>query len=294
MDLLLLGFGFIALLVLCFMATGKTAELKKAAEKGDLAKVSSLLEEDKKRPIKFIDLNYAGRGDCTPLFYALNGRNSQIIELLLSNGASANFPKYSGNLIGGPTPLEEAFSLDDREIIQILFKYGAKITPKIKERYASSLLKFAIETNTRWILEELLSDEGFDVNTTDKDGKTPLLMAIGHNNKKITDLLLSKNASVNVKDFDGITPLHLTAVSGDTSLVRLLLSKGASVNVKDNYGLTPLHFSASDNKEITDILISKGADVNAKSKEKKTPLAYANEKGNREIADLLRQHGGTL
>ena len=62
------------------------------------------------------------------------------------------------------------------------------------------------------------------------------------------------------------------------------------MNAKDNNGETPLHAAAlNGHKEIAELLIEKGADLNAKNVVGMTPLHYATTK---EIADLLRKHGG--
>jgi len=44
--------------------------------------------------------------------------------------------------------------------------------------------------------------------------------------------------------------------------------------------------------EIAKLLIVKNADVNAKDVEGQTPLDWAEEEKHKEIADLLRKHGG--
>ena len=44
--------------------------------------------------------------------------------------------------------------------------------------------------------------------------------------------------------------------------------------------------------EIDKLLIVKNADVNAKDVEGQTPLDWAEEEKHKEIADLLRKHGG--
>ena len=45
-------------------------------------------------------------------------------------------------------------------------------------------------------------------------------------------------------------------------------------------------------KDVVEFLISKGADVNAHDKEQLTPLSWAEQKGYREVADMLLKHGG--
>ena len=63
------------------------------------------------------------------------------------------------------------------------------------------------------------------------------------------------------------------------------------MNVKDNDGFNPL-LGALGRYEIVKLLIDNGADVNAKGDDGFTPLNAAKVKGLKEIADLLRNHGG--
>ena len=43
---------------------------------------------------------------------------------------------------------------------------------------------------------------------------------------------------------------------------------------------------------VVQLLLAKGADVNAKDREGKTPVDRAQQTGHKELADLLRRHGG--
>ena len=53
-----------------------------------------------------------------------------------------------------------------------------------------------------------------------------------------------------------------------------------------------MHYAASvGHKDVVELLIAKDADVNAKNRKGKTPLSLANEKGHKEIVELLRTHG---
>ncbi|MDB4816699.1 ankyrin repeat domain-containing protein, partial [bacterium] len=110
-------------------------------------------------------------------------------------------------------------------------------------------------------------------------------------------LLISKGADINTKDVVGWTPVIEAARKGHKAIVELLISHGALLNTKDSLtGKSALHFAAAlGHKEIVQLLISKGADVNIRSDAltfldiAKTPLDMADDK---EIADLLRKHGG--
>jgi len=65
------------------------------------------------------------------------------------------------------------------------------------------------------------------------------------------------------------------------------------VNAKTADGLTAL-FAAilGYDKEMVELLIAKGADVNVRGFLGMTPLNMAADEGEKEIADLLRKHGG--
>ena len=111
-------------------------------------------------------------------------------------------------------------------------------------------------------------------------------------------MLLANKAEVDPKAWDGSTPLHWAVMyTLNKDVVKLLLSKGAVVNAKDNNGDTPLHLAGKskvDNgKDVAELLLATKAEVNAKNNNGETPLHLAMSTGHKEVAELIRQHGGT-
>ena len=89
--------------------------------------------------------------------------------------------------------------------------------------------------------------------------------------------------------------VHIYAREGDIAAVKQHLAAGTDVNATDEFlGMTILHDAVlGGQKEIVELLIAEGADVNARGRVFLTPLDTALKASlNKEIADLLRKHGG--
>ena len=80
---------------------------------------------------------------------------------------------------------------------------------------------------------------------------------------------------------DGFTPLHLAASFNQSEIVKILVSSGADVNAKSNNGRTPL--------DSYKVLKGTSPEVRATLNHLDSPEFEASMK---EIAELLRKHGG--
>jgi len=134
---------------------------------------------------------------------------------------------------------------------------------------------------------------GTDVNARGEDVGTPLHIAALVGSNEIVELLITKGADVNAKEEEeGMTPLIVAVGEGYKKIIELLIANGADVNAQSEMG-TPLHNAAwKGHVGIAKLLIVKNADVNAKDVEGQTALDWAEEEKHKEIADLLRKHGG--
>ena len=89
--------------------------------------------------------------------------------------------------------------------------------------------------------------------------------------------------------------IHKAAGDGNIAVIKQHLAAGTDVNATDEFlGMTILHDAVlGGQKEIVEFLIAQDADVNATGRTYQTPLDTALEASrNKEIADLLRKHGG--
>ena len=112
--------------------------------------------------------------------------------------------------------------------------------------------------------------------------------------QKVKDLI-KRGADIKANGMYVFTVLHIASYFGDIELAKECLQAGIDVNAK-YYGISPLHWAVrvrGGNIALVELLISAGADVNTKDNMGGSPLALAVDRGNKEMQDLLKQHGAT-
>jgi ankyrin repeat protein len=139
-------------------------------------------------------------------------------------------------------------------------------------------------------LIQALITSGADVNARDRNGNTPLLLALFAHRKDLVSDILACHADVFARNDYGNTSLMGAAEMGDAVLVKNLIDRGVDINAKNNYGFTAL-MSAFYRRQGVDYqtvktLIEHGADIDAKDKDGDSALILA-EKYRTEATSLL-------
>jgi uncharacterized protein len=150
------------------------------------------------------------------------------------------------------------------------------------------LVKAAEMNDPRTVLALLL--KGVDPNLTDQRGRTALFTAVREGSQKaLESLLADPRMQVDATNADGETPLMLAAVRGLLPAAKALVRRGAAVNRK---GWTPLHYACSGpDNGVAAFLIAEGAELNARSENGTTPLMMAARYGNGDLVPLLLKAG---
>lgn len=108
--------------------------------------------------------------------------------------------------------------------------------------------------------------------------------------EEVAGYLEQDPALANARGAHGIPLLFHVAMSGDTQIAQMLLDHGGGEGL--NFALQGA--VSGGHLEMLRWLLDHGAtEVNRPNFQGKTPLAIALEKGYDDVADLLRQHGGT-
>ncbi len=153
------------------------------------------------------------------LHYAAVTPEPQVLKYVLKNY------KFFINEIGNNelTPLGyAALSADNPENLDILIKAGADINCHAK--CGENLLIMA-SGNSNLDVIKYVHNLGFDINSTDNDGYTPLLQAAFHQeNKEVFQYFIEKGANINAKTKNGETLFHLAARNPSPAIVRFVSS----------------------------------------------------------------------
>ncbi|XP_074058125.1 uncharacterized protein LOC141499125 [Macrotis lagotis] len=206
----------------------------------------------------------------TPLHWACAYGYPDVVTLLVARKCHLN-PRD----LGGLTPLMRAIQGQREQCTSILLKHGAD--PKLADTFNNNtLLHYAAYGQNTAIVSEL-QQYNCDFEAQNKDGFTPLLLAVKENNKEMVEFFLMNGANVNAVDNNQRTPLHLGCVYGYPDVVTLLVERKCHLNPCDLEGLTPLMRAIQcEQEECISILLKHGADTKlADTFNNNTPLHYA-------------------
>ncbi len=171
--------------------------------------------------------------------------------------------------------------------LQVLMDHKGDISMKTESGLTLNLGKYTSEnqiTRSFHNVMDMLVKNGHDMNAQDKDGQTPLHIAIRwsmfyavltRTDEDLIKLLLDHGADLNTQDVLGYTPLHCAAFSGTPEIISMLVDRGASLITKDYVGRVPLHCAASALYEDNIKLLLRESEVNAQDFKGRTPLHHA-------------------
>ena len=79
-----------------------------------------------------------------------------------------------------------------------------------------------------------LLDRGANLNITDNNGWTPLMVAVKYSSPDMVKLILDKGTDVNARNNENWTPLMIAAKYSNEEVVKILLEYGAEINISEN------------------------------------------------------------
>lgn len=181
----------------------------------------------------------------------------------------------------------------DKLSINSSFYSSGKQTQKQESELEEQIIEIILKDNVQLVKQYL--DQGGNPNQY-------FSLAVSNGSIKSVKLMLSRGVNVNSADKRGYTPLMVAAqytYRADSSMTKFLLSQGAEVNAKTARGTTALMLASwavgthheNDYVKVVRMLIAKEAKVNEKNQIGETPLSIA-KKGNwKKIIAVLKKAG---
>ena len=296
-----LSFGFILLLWVWGVPQAWAGELYKAAKRGDLNNVITLLGTGAKVNEKERDNN-----NMTALHVAAMKGNVDIVRLLLKHGADLN--AKDSHPERGWTPLHYAVYSGRPDVVALLCDSGSKIDAKGAN--GGTPLHVAAAGYLDRVCKVLM-EHGANVYALDAYGNTPVNVAgsrtllefkkwVSGDNVRYTPQNYKTRGGYKTPASQQSAPMAApqqeifdAVASGVSSRVTALLDADASLaNATNPMGETPLHYAAAIGfAQAAEYLHKKGADVNRQSDTGNTPLHVAVWKDQASMVDLLLDFG---
>ena len=148
------------------------------------------------------------------------------------------------------TPIMEAVSTENEEIVNYLLEKGANI--HATNKLGADALTMALSGSSEQIVAKLLSLGANPNHKWNKKNFSHLMLASRNGHLMSVKLLLKAGADINAKDTDGNIALHYACSEGFKDVVQFLLNRKSNPNTKNLRGLTPKDLAKQNN--FTDIV----------------------------------------
>jgi ankyrin repeat protein len=202
-----------------------------AAWSGNRGAVEALMDAGARADIQAKDGRY-------PLHAAAD--SSRTCTYLLDKGVGVDVVDKRGW-----TPLMHAVYWEQEDPIGLFLKRGANVDHQ--DGNGETVLHIAARDTYPRIIEVLLNVEGIKTDVRDNSGATPLHHAARSfmsQSDKIIGLLIRNGADCEAKNKDGETPLHVAIACDKLANVKALVVNGAKVEEKDGRDRTCLTIAA--------------------------------------------------
>eukprot|EP00039_Didymoeca_costata_P021395 m.344406 g.344406 ORF g.344406 m.344406 type:complete len:732 (-) comp24410_c0_seq1:61-2256(-) len=223
----------------------------------------------------------------SPILVASKQGHTDVVKMLLKHNANPNISEENGI-----SPLLMAWGNEYTDIMKILLEHGADANQCTTEHSINALLLASSKGNETAV--EMLLDYNADINHTDYQGASPLILATKFTQKGVMKMLLDRGADMTLTLTSSGTDALITAVEeGDVEAVEMLLNRGANVNYARKDGVTPLLMSVHhrDNSQLLELLLKHGANVNDTENEAGATTLFLNAAiGNFEAVKILLDH----
>ena len=233
----------------------------------------------------------------TPLLLATQNSRSEVIIKCVENGADVTTVVHQGKNRNLVCALFLALSHQHHETIELTLEaYASLIHPNIlhlTDLYGNTPLHRAVQTGKSKVMEMLIK-AGTDMKMRNKDGDTPLLLALDDssalNPEDFSQLI--NPSTVHLTNKCGDSPIHKAVQYGLTEVIEILMKAGADLTIRNKDGETPLlsglshSYCLHETKAIAKVIHSSTVNI-TRNTDGQGPLHLAAGYGLAEVMDML-------
>ena len=235
------------------------------------------------------DAKVKGPDKWSPLHFAVNQDDQDLIDLLCNGGADVN-----AICKGDKTPL--MIAVMNCLVKSVRAVLGKSANPSLRDLHGWTAVHMAAESNETVEILQLLIDNGATVDGLTNKGNTALALAVLNNSMKTTKVLLLSKADPNKCGDHLWSPLHIACERSNAKLTELLCSFGTNPNTTNHQGYTPLLISVAKGSQATvEVLLRNNANPNMQSELNGwSALHLAAQEDDHVLGELLCNHNADL
>ena len=227
------------------------------------------------------DINERNKKGVTPLSLAVEHQWTDHIDFYAKRGADIHAEDMDGN-----TPLTKALDIS----LEMTQKLVSSSNCSTRDSFGNTPLHIAISHGASNEQITYLIKCGSDINARNRNGDSPLFLAVKNNLRTIGELLLAKGADVFATNTENYSPLKMAMMLGGDVQDWLLSSE--VIRATDGLGNTPLHYAAEwQIDSAVAALLEKGGNSNVQNASGETPLFSAAKTDSISTLRLLIQKG---
>jgi len=194
-------------------------------------------------------------------------------------------PLSNAQTTGQAADFAKAAKFDDVSLVKSLLSNG--VNPNSVDANGNPMLFLAIKERSTGVIDLLLKDPKIDVDLSNKNGETPLMIASIDGNLPLVKTLVLQNKAL--LDHISWTPLHYACAKGHFEVAQFLIANGATVDSMNLGNTTPLMMAVqSGNEKLVKLLLDKGADLQLRNAQGLTAIDIADIYDKAWISEGLR------
>ncbi|MDR1869898.1 MAG: ankyrin repeat domain-containing protein [Treponema sp.] len=239
---------------------------------------AGLTSSIEKLAAKGADTSARNNNGDTPLHFAVAAGKYDSINTLLRLGASIHARNTSDR-----TPFQNSIHISPKMVFTLLTKNRINIPDDM----GSSALHIALQEKASSEIIKTIIGRGVRVNAIDRNGQTPLRMAVDMNLLEAVKILADAGADPFIAASDNRTTADIAFTKGEECIKAIF--SGSAINTKDSSANTILHFAARyGNPQIIRTLLDLGANKSLRNIASESPVDIAVRWNRSDNADVLR------